>query len=283
MTTKHLFSLGVLPALMLLWTTNAASRRVGSPPAAHPRLAVAPGRKLTPTQFRQLLTQTNLGRLWQSSPHITHDEVMTGCFGYECQCIEIVFSSVRPVAGQPGRYVMEGKYMCYGKVTPFAGTANFTEIRRLANDEVGDWYGEPTKPVYGAAGRFALRPTHEVGIPGSMTGKIALSFRYNDNGRPELAQSDNPTTRQRQLLFEGEWRPSDQPGAKSTHVLLMTGMEAPSLILGDFLLGSRIGRSFVNSKYHALGWRDRMYRNDEWWNYGNMLPASPGNMNLDWE
>jgi hypothetical protein len=206
---------------------------------------------------------------------------MTGCFGHECRCIEIVFSSVRPVAGHPGRYAMEGKYCCYGKVTPFAGTATFTEIRRLATKELNDWDNEPTKPVYGAAGRFALHPTHEVGMPGSMTGKIALSFRYSDAGRPVLAQSNNPDTRKRRLLLEGEWHPTTPTDATPTPVLLMEGEDAPNLVLADFSFGSRSGRNVINTKYYALGWRDRLYRNDEWWNYGNLLPASPQNAYWD--
>jgi len=270
MITKRLFSLGVLPALLLLWAPTSRSKPESVPLSTDPRLTVAPGKKLTPAQFQQTLARTNLGRLWQTNANITHDEVMSGCFGYECRCMELVFTSVRTVPGQPGRYAMEGKYMCYDKVTPFVGTATFTEIRRLATHELNDWDGEPGTPVYGAAGRFALRPLHEVGVPGSMTGKIALSFRYNSSGRPVLAQSDNPATRKRRLLFEGQWRPSGQPSAKPTPVLLMMGQDAPELVLGDFTFGTRTGRSVLNSKYYALGWRDRFYRNDEWWNYGNM-------------
>ena len=223
----------------------------------------APGAVLPNATRQALLARANLGRLWQHQPQAGPEAVLNGCFGYDGRRLEFVFTTVRPDAKSPGRYLVAGKFRCYGDVTPFRGSIELQQVQRLPTDvKVYDADNNPSSaPTYCATGGFALQATSGHGLGGQFSGRIALDFQLTPSNRAVLAENtDNPATRNGGLLFDGQWR--TDAGAEAVPALWKQGIAVTRQVLSRFGLGDRSGN--INRKYTRVGW-DTFWKNDEWW------------------
>ena len=223
---------------------------------------VAPGQEMTVAQRQVLFAGADFGRLWRHKPMGNAEDVLNGYYGSDFQRLEFVFTSVQADAKAPGRYLVAGKFRCYGEVTPFRGSVALQQVQRLANDvRVYRDGGYVVGPAYCATGRFALQSTTRQGLGGQFSGRVALDFQLTPEQRPELASNtDNGTTRRGGLLFEGSWR--EYAGAEPVPVLWKQGMAVTRQVFSRFEIGSRDPE--INPRYTRVGW-DKLWENDEWW------------------
>lgn len=242
------------PALLLGAARPAAP--TSAPASIAPR--AMPGAVLSNAARTALLARANLGRLWQHKASSGTEDVFNGCFGYDGRRLEFVFLSVQPDAHSPGRYLVAGKFRCYGDVTPFRGSVEVQQVQRLSAEGAGE---EGGPPVYCATGSFALQATSRHGLGGRFDGRLALDFRVGSSGRAALAEyTANPLTRNGGLLFDGEWR--DGPAGDPVPAVWKQGMAVTRQVLTRFEMGER--DAYVNPRYARVGWRD-FWQNDEWW------------------
>lgn len=224
--------------------------------------AVAPGQEMTVAQRQVLFAGADFGRLWRHKPMGSTEDVLNGYYGSDFQRLEFVFTSVQADAKTPGRYLVAGKFRCYGEVTPFRGSVALQQVQRLANDAKVYRNGrEAAEPTYCATGRFALQSTTRRGLGGQFSGRVALDFQLTPEQRPELASNtDNLGTRWGGLLFDGNWR--ETAGAEPVPVLWKQGMAVTRQVLSRFEIGNRDIE--INPRYARVGW-DSYWKNDEWW------------------
>ncbi|WP_201980247.1 hypothetical protein [Hymenobacter rubidus] len=223
----------------------------------------APGAVLSNASRNTLLAQANLGRLWQHQAQSGTEDVLNGCFGYDGQRLEFVFTSVQADAKNPGRYLVGGKFRCYGDVTPFRGSIEVQQVQRLpAEVKVYDNNGISPVPTYCATGSFALQATNSHGLGGQFSGRLALDFQVGPSKRAYLVENTtNPATRNGGLLFEGVWR--EQAAATTTvPALWKQGIAVTQQVLSRFEIGGR--NVEINPKYTRVGWNN-FWKNDEWW------------------
>ena len=229
---------------------------------AAPAAPAAPGTVLSNAARHALLARANLGRLWQHQPQSGPEDVLNGCFGYDGRRLEFVFLSVQPDAHSPGRYLVAGKFRCYGDVTPFRGSIEVQQVQRLpAEAEAYNTYAPSTAPTYCATGSFALHSTNCHGLGGQFSGRIALDFQVSPSQRAVLIENTtNPVTRRGGLLFEGAWR-EDAAGA-AVPAVWKQGVAVTHQVLSRFQIGER--DVVINPKYARVGWNS-FWKNDEWW------------------
>jgi hypothetical protein len=260
------FLLLAAPALLL-----GAARPQGQPatpgssrsaPAPAAPLA-APGAVLSNAARNALLTRTNLGKLWRHQPQSGTEDVLNGCYGYDGRRIEFVFTSVQADAKSPGRYLVAGKFRCYGDVTPFRGSVEVQQVQRLPTEQAAySEYDKDETPIYCATGSFALRATSSHGLGGEFNGRVALDFKLTPSHRAELVTyTSNPATRNGGLLFDGAWR-EDATSEITVPVIWKQGIAATRQIMTRFEIGNR--DSHINPKYARVGWNN-FWKNDEWW------------------
>lgn len=249
------------PAL-LLGAARPQSRPASPPNLAVPAALAAPGAVLPNAARNSLLARTNLGRLWQHQPQAGTEDVLNGCFGYDGRRLEFVFTTVQPDAHSPGRYLVSGKFRCYGDITPFRGSIEVQQVQRLGPDvAVYDNNGLSEVPTYCATGAFALQATSRHGLGGQFTGRVALDFQLTPSRRAVLmANTANPATRNGGLLFDGSW--ADGPGRETTPVLWKQGIAVTRDIFTRFEIGNR--DMHINPKYARVGWNN-FWKNEEWW------------------
>lgn len=233
-------------------------------PAAGPAAPLAaPGAVLPNATRTALLARINLGRLWQHQPQSGTEDVLNGCFGYDGRRLEFVFTTVQPDAHSPGRYLVAGKFRCYGDITPFRGSIELQQVQRLPAEVrvMTPDYEVATAPTYCATGAFALQATSRHGLGGQFTGRVALDFQLLSGRRAVLMENTaNPATRHGGLLFEGHW--ADGPGRETTPVLWKQGIAVTREVLTRFEIGER--DAHINPKYARVGWNN-FWKNDEWW------------------
>lgn len=232
------------------------------PPTTAPAPLAVPGAVLSNAARTALLARASLGRLWQHQPQSGTEDVLNGCYGYDGRRIEFVFTSVQADAKSPGRYLVAGKFRCYGDVTPFRGSIELQQVQRLAPEVGNSPYEENKAPTYCATGSFALRATSSHGLGGEFNGRVALDFRLKDNSRAELATYNrNPATRNGGLLFDGLWR-EDAASEITVPVVWKHGIAVTRQIMTRFEIGNR--DAHINPKYARVGWNS-FWKNDEWW------------------
>lgn len=222
----------------------------------------APGAVLPNAARQALLARANLGRLWQHKPQNGTEDVLNGCFGYDGRRLEFVFTAVQADAKSPGRYLVAGKFRCYGDVTPFRGSIELQQVQRLPADvAVYEGNGVSTAPTYCATGGFALQATSSHGLGGQFSGHIALDFQLTPSQHPLLMENTrNPATRNGGLLFEGTWR--EDAAGETLPVVWKQGLAVTRQVLSRFDVGDRSGS--INPKYARVGWNS-FWKNDEWW------------------
>ncbi|MDB5235530.1 MAG: hypothetical protein JWR44_2523 [Hymenobacter sp.] len=224
----------------------------------------APGAVLTNARRNALLARTNLGRLWQHKPTAGTEDVLNGCFGYDGRRLEFVFTTVQADAKSPGRYLVAGKFRCYGDVTPFRGSIELQQVQRLPADikVITADYDVSTAPTYCATGGFALRATSSHGLGGQFTGRIALDFQLSPSSQRAylMENTENPATRNGGLLFDGSWRP--EAAGESVPVVWKQGIAVTHQVMTRFEIGDR--DAHINPKYACVGW-NTYWKNDEWW------------------
>ena len=234
-------------------------------PQLRPTIAAplaAPGAVLANADRTALLARARLGRLWQHQARAGADDVLNGCFGSDGRRIEFVFLSVQTDAHTAGRYLVAGKFRCYGDVTPFRGSIEVQQVQRLPaeltayNLERGE-----TAPVYCATGVFALQATSAHGLGGRFDGRLGIDFTLAANGRAKLVPyTTNPATRNGGLLFDGNWR--DGAAGDPVAVVWKQGMAVAQQVLTRFRIGDR--DAHLNPRYARVGWNS-YWQNDEWW------------------
>lgn len=258
------FSLLAAPVLMLgagSFSLPAAPGLPAARSAAAPR--VAPGAVLPNAARNALLARANLGRLWHHQPRAGTEDVLNGCFGYDGRRLEFVFTTVQADAKSPGRYLVAGKFRCYGDVTPFRGSIELQQVQRLPADVAVYADGDVSKaPTYCASGSFALQATNSHGLGGQFAGRVALDFQLKPDGRAELmTYTENPATHKGGLLFDGQWR-EDATTETTVPALWKQGLAVTNQVLTRFDMGDRSGS--INPKYARVGWNS-LWKNDEWW------------------
>lgn len=256
------FLLLAAPAL-LLGAARPMSRPAPPGPAAKnaPAPLAAPGAVLPNAARNALLARASLGRLWQHKPQSGTEDVLNGCYGYDGRRIEFVFTAVQADAKSPGRYVVAGKFRCYGDVTPFRGSIELQQVQRLPAELIPEYAANKT-PTYCATGSFALRATSSHGLGGEFGGRVALDFQLNASSRAELATyTANPATRNGGLLFDGQWR-EDAASETTVPVVWKQGIAVTRQVLTRFDMGDRSGS--INPRYTRVGWNN-FWKNDEWW------------------
>lgn len=222
---------------------------------------VAPGAVLSNAARTALLARAGLGRLWQHQASNGTGDVLNGVFGYDGRRLELVFLSVQPDAQSPGRYLVAGKFRCYGDVTPFRGSVEVQQVQRLPAESVDDDGTGKTRAVYCATGSFALQATSTHGLGGRFDGRLAADFQLGSSGRAALAEyTTNTLTRHGGLLFDGEWR--DGPASDPVPAVWKQGMAVTRQVLTRFGLGDRGGG--ISPRYARVGW-NTYWQNDEWW------------------
>ena len=252
------FLLLAAPAL-LLGAARPSSRPTIPGPTRSPAPLAAPGAVLSNATRNALLTRAGLGRLWQHRPQAGTDDVLNGCFGYDGRRLEFVFTSVQADAKSPGRYLVAGKFRCYGDVTTFRGSIEVQQVQRLPAETAGAQEGDA--PVYCATGGFALQASSAHGLGGRFDGRLALDFQLRPSGRAALAPyTANPATRNGGLLFDGAWR--DDPAGDAVPAVWKQGMAVARQVLTRFKIGDR--DPHINPRYARLGW-NTYWQNDEWW------------------
>ncbi|GAA3967042.1 hypothetical protein [Hymenobacter antarcticus] len=257
------FLLLTAPVLLLSVPQPQSPSAILTPATGQVVPLAAPGAVLTNAARQVLLARTNLGRLWQHQPQAGPEAVLNGCFGYDGRRLEFVFTTVRPDAKSPGRYLVAGKFRCYGDVTPFRGSIELQQVQRLPADvKVYDADDNPSSvPTYCATGGFALRATSSHGLGGEFSGRVALDFQLTPSKRAVLIETTaNPTTRNGGLLFDGQWR--NDAAAEAVPALWKQGIAVTRQVLTRFGMGDRSGN--INRKYTRVGW-DTFWKNDEWW------------------
>ncbi|MFD2720572.1 hypothetical protein ACFST9_17760 [Hymenobacter monticola] len=258
------FLLITAPALLL-----GATHFHSLPPAPAPKKTVAPaalaapGVVLSNAARTALLARAQLGKLWQHRPQNGTEDVLNGCYGYDGRRIEFVFTTVQADAHSPGRYLVAGKFRCYGDVTPFRGSVEVQQVQRLSNEQAAYSADDENKtPTYCATGSFALRSTTHHGLGGEFNGRVALDFKLQAGNRAELATyTSNPATRNGGLLFDGQWR-EDATSETAVPVLWKQDIAVTRQVLTRFGLGDRSGS--INAKYARVGWNN-FWSNEEWW------------------
>jgi hypothetical protein len=259
------FLLLTAPAL-LLGTSRFNSLPVATGPGtkAAPVALAAPGAVLPNAARNALLARTNLGKLWQHQAQSGTEDVLNGCFGYDGRRLEFVFTTVQPDAKSPGRYLVAGKFRCYGDVTPFRGSIELQQVQRLPTEQAA--YAENSEakvPTYCASGSFALQATSRHGLSGQFDGRLALDFTLTPSNRAQLATyTTNPATRNGGLLFDGQWR-EDATAETAVPALWKQGIAVTRQVLSRFEIGER--DVLINPKYARVGWNN-FWKNDEWWN-----------------
>lgn len=256
------FLLLTAPALLLGAPQPQYLPALPSSPTSAATPLAAPGAVLTNAARQALLAHTNLGRLWQHQPQSGTEDVLNGCFGYDGRRLEVVFTSVQPDAKSPGRYLVAGKFRCYGDVTPFRGSIELQQVQRLpAEVKVYKDYEPSTEPTYCATGGFALQATSRHGLGGQFSGRVALDFQISRSNRAILIENTtNPTTRNGGLLFDGSWR--EDAAGETVPAVWKQGIAVTRQILTRFEIGER--DSHINPKYARVGWNS-FWKNDEWW------------------
>jgi hypothetical protein len=257
------FLLFTTPALLFSAPQPSHLPLFAAPPTSAVVLA-APGAVLPNAVRTALLARTNLGRLWQHNPQNGPEDVLNGCFGYDGRRLEFVFLTVQPDTKNPGRYLVAGKFRCYGDVTPFRGSVELQQVQRLpagvavyesASSEAS------TAPTYCATGGFILQATSHHGLGGQFTGRIALDFQLTPSRRAVLMESTaNPTTRNGGLLFDGAW--ADSPASETVPAVWKQGVAVTRQVLSRFEIGHRDVE--INPKYARVGW-NTFWKNEEWW------------------
>lgn len=254
----------LLAALALLLGAARPQSRPASPPnVAVPAPLAAPGAVLSNAARSVLLARTNLGRLWQHQPQKGTEDVLNGCFGYDGRRLEFVFTTVQPDTHSPGRYLVAGKFRCYGDVTSFRGSIEVQQVQRLPADinVYANYSAVSTAPTYCATGAFSLQATSRHGLGGQFTGRVALDFQLMSSCRAVLMENTtNPATRNGGLLFEGSW--ADGPGSETTPVLWKQSIAVTRDIFTRFEIGER--DAHINPKYARVGWNN-FWKNEEWW------------------
>lgn len=252
------FLLLAAPALLL--GVARPLRRPATPGPAHATaLAAAPGAVLSNAARTALLARASLGRLWQHQAQKGAEDVLNGIFGYDGRRLEFVFLSVQPDAKSSGRYLVAGKFRCYGDVTPFRGRVEVQQVQRLPAAAAGE--EGAGKPVYCATGIFALQATSSHGLGGHFDGRLALDFQLGSSGRAALTTyTTNALTRNGGLLFDGEWR--DGPAGDPVPAIWKQGMAVAHQVLTRFRIGDR--DAHLNPRYARVGW-NTYWQNDEWW------------------
>ncbi|MBF9140980.1 hypothetical protein [Hymenobacter properus] len=256
------FLLLTAPAL-LLGATQFNSLPPAPAPAkgTTPAALAAPGAVLPNAARATLLARAQLGKLWQHQPQSGTEDVLNGCYGYDGRRIEFVFTTVQADAKSPGRYLVAGKFRCYGDVTPFRGSVEVQQVQRLPTEQAAYAEADERLPTYCATGSFALQATSHRGLGGRFDGRLALDFTLSPSQRAVLASTSNPATRNGGLLFEGQWR-EDATAETAVPVLWKQGTAVTRQVLSRFEMGER--SSYVNPKYARVGWKD-LWENDEWW------------------
>ena len=233
-----------------------------SRPAASPAAPLAaPGAVLSNAARTALLARASLGRLWQHQAQSGTEDVLNGIFGYDGRRLEFVFLRVQPDAKRLGRYLVAGKFRCYGDITPFRGSIEVQQVQRLPIEALG--YDEDAKavPAYCATGSFALQATSAHGLGGRFDGRLAVDFRVGRNGRADLLGfTRNALTRNGGLLFEGEWH--DGPAGDPVPAIWKQGLAVTHQVMERFQVGAR--SVVVNPRYARVGW-NTYWQNDEWW------------------
>lgn len=255
------FLLLAAPAL-LLGAARPLRRSVNPGPASATAPLAAPGAVLPNAARTALLARAGLGRLWLHQPQAGTEDVLNGCFGYDERRLEFVFLSVQPDAKSPGRYLVAGKFRCYGDVTPFRGSVEVQQVQRLPTAAAGE-EGAATaaRPVYCATGSFALQATSAHGLGGRFDGRLALDFQLSSSGRAKLADyTTNALTRNGGLLFDGEWR--DGVAGDPVPAIWKQGLAVAHQVLTRFQIGDR--DAHLNPRYARVGW-NTYWQNDEWW------------------
>ncbi|MCI1189184.1 hypothetical protein MON38_17305 [Hymenobacter sp. DH14] len=254
------FLLLAAPALLL----GAARplRRPATPGPTHATAPlVAPGAVLSNATRTALLARASLGRLWQHQASNGTEDVLNGVFGYDGRRLEFVFLSVQADAKSPGRYLVAGKFRCYGDVTPFRGSVEVQQVQRLPAEAVGDDGTGKARAVYCATGSFALQATSSHGLGGRFDGRLGVDFQVGSSGRAALAEyTTNALTRRGGLLFDGEWR--DGPDGDPVPAVWKQGMAVAHQVLTRFQIGDR--DAHLNPRYARVGW-NTYWQNDEWW------------------
>ena len=241
-----------------------AARLQSRPAIPGPTVAppAAPGAVLPNAARTALLARASLGRLWQHQPQSGTEDVLNGCFGYDGRRLEFVFLRVQPDAKSPGRYLVAGKFRCYGDVTPFRGSVEVQQVQRLPANAAGEGgAASAAQPVYCATGSFALQATSTHGLGGRFDGRLAVDFQVGGSGRAALAtHTTNAFTRNGGLLFDGEWR--DGPAGDPVPAVWKQGMAVTRQVLTRFEIGER--DAHINPRYARVGWNS-YWQNDEWW------------------
>ena len=220
-----------------------------------------PGAVLSNAARTALLARASLGRLWQHQAGSGTEDVLNGVFGYDGRRLEFVFLSVQADAKSPGRYLVAGKFRCYGDVTPFRGSVEVQQVQRLSAAAAGHEDGAKAPPVYCATGSFALQASSAHGLGGRFDGRLALDFQVGGSGRATLAEyTANALTRNGGLLFDGEWR--DGPAGDPVPAVWKQGMAVTHQVLTRFEIGER--DAHINPRYARVGWNS-YWQNDEWW------------------
>ncbi|GAA4050327.1 hypothetical protein GCM10022409_41390 [Hymenobacter glaciei] len=256
------FLLLAAPALLLgaakplYWPAVAGPGHTTAAPLA------APGTVLSNADRTALLARASLGRLWQHQARSGSEDVLNGVLGYDGRRLEFVFLSVQPDAKSPGRYIVAGKFRCYGDITPFRGSIEVQQVQLLPATSAGeDGASNMAKPIYCATGSFALQATSTHGLGGRFDGQLAVDFRVGSSGRAALVPyTANALTRNGGLLFDGQWR--DGADGDPVPAVWKQGMAAAHQILTRFRIGDR--DLHLNPRYARVGW-DTYWQNDEWW------------------
>jgi hypothetical protein len=257
------FLLLTAPALLFSVAQPQRLPTVSAPAASSAAPLAAPGAVLPNAARQALLARTNLGRLWQHQPQSGPEDVLNGCFGYDGRRLEFVFTSVQADAKSPGRYLVAGKFRCYGDITPFRGSIEVQQVQRLPADVAvyGADYELSHEPTYCATGGFALQATSRHGLGGQFSGRIALDFQITRSQRAVLMENTaNATTRNGGLLFDGGWR--DDPAGETLPAVWKQGIAVTRQVLSRFEIGSRDVE--INPKYARVGW-NTFWKNEEWW------------------
>ncbi|MBO2011660.1 hypothetical protein [Hymenobacter negativus] len=235
-------------------------------PATPSSLAVplaAPGAVLSNAARQAFLARTNLGKLWQHHAQSGTEDVLNGCFGYDGRRLEFVFTTVQADAKSPGRYLVAGKFRCYGDVTPFRGSIELQQVQRLTTDLAAPTeITEAKAPTYCATGSFALQATSQRGLGGQFNGRLALDFTLTPSNQARLAPyTTNPATRNGGLLFDGQWR-ENATTETTVPAIWKQGIAVTQQVLSRFQIGER--DVFINPQYARVGW-DNFWKNEEWW------------------
>ena len=159
---------------------------------------------------------------------------------------------MRPDTKSPSRYLVAGKFRCYGDVTPFRGSIELQQVQRLPaesavitpDDDVS------TAPTYCATGGFALKATSVHGLGGHFRGRIALDFQLAASHWAVLmANTDNPATRNGGLLFDGQW--CQDAASDPVPAVWKQGIAVTRQILTHFEIGER--DAHINPQYARVG------------------------------